>query len=157
MAKRKLNDEKILAALMAHGSVREAAKAARVSEETIYARLRDSDFRALYDRSRDDLLRECVHRLADRSVEAVDVLGEIMSDPFTQPAVRVSAARQILEYSGRMADRMHEREAVIRVEDAPEAPIDALSRALMEEWARRDVNEEAKMICDLEEARQAGI
>lgn len=157
MSKRKLNDEKILAALMAHGSVRAAAEAAKVSESVIYDRLRDREFMRLYDRARDDLLRGCVNRLADRTVEAVDVIAGIMTDGDVNPAIRVQAARQILEYSGRMADRMHERETVIRTEDPPETPLDALSRALMEDWAQLDVNKEAQFIRELEAGRDTGL
>ena len=48
----KLNDEKILGALLAAGSVRKAAKIADVSEATIRNRLNDEAFRTQYEKAK---------------------------------------------------------------------------------------------------------
>lgn len=138
MAKRKMNDEKIVAALIAHSSVRAAAEACSVSETVIYDRMKDEAFLKLYDRARDDLIRGTVGKLTAQIGNAVDVIADIMVDTDVNPAVRVTAARQILEYSSRMADRWKEREEVIRKQDGPETMLDKLTRALMEEAASLD-------------------
>ena len=65
-----------------------------------------------------------------------------MNDENVNPAVRVTAARQILEYSARIGDRWKDRETVIRQEDGPEPMIDQLTRALMEEAANLDIMRE---------------
>ena len=53
-----ISNEKIMAALIACGSVRAAAKAACVSETTIRARLNDTDFRTEYEKAKSEILRE---------------------------------------------------------------------------------------------------
>lgn len=137
MRKRKLNDERVIAALIAHSSVRAAAEACSVSEAAIYDRMKDEAFMKLYDRARDDLLRGCIGKLESQLSGAVDVIASVMNDEDVNPAVRVQAARQILEYSARIGERWKERETVIRQEDGPETMWDQLSRALYEEAVSR--------------------
>ena len=48
----KLNDEKILGALLAAGSVRKASKIAECSETTIRTRLNDDEFRQRYEQAK---------------------------------------------------------------------------------------------------------
>ena len=50
------NNEQIMAALIACGSVRAAAKVVGVSETTIRARLNDPDFRAEYEKEKAEIL-----------------------------------------------------------------------------------------------------
>ena len=67
------NNEQILAALVATGSVRAAAKAVGVSETTIRARLNDTDFRTEYEKAKSEILTESCDALAARLTLAVDV------------------------------------------------------------------------------------
>ena len=60
------NDEQILAALIATGAVRPAAKVAGVSETTIRTRLADPDFRAQYETAKGAVLQEACDALAAR-------------------------------------------------------------------------------------------
>ena len=60
------NNEQILAALVATGSVRAAAKAVGVSETTIRARLNDPDFRKEYETAKGAILTEACDSLAAR-------------------------------------------------------------------------------------------
>ena len=90
------NNEQILAALVATGSVRAAAKAVGVSETTIRARLNDPDFRAEYEKAKSEILTEACDALAARLTLAVDVLCDVLDSDATPATVKVSAADSIL-------------------------------------------------------------
>lgn len=149
MAKRKLNDEKLVAALIAHNSVRAAAEAVGVSESVIYERMKDGDFMSLYDRARTDLLRGCVGKLSAQMGGAVDVIASVMNDADANPAVRVQAARQILDFAAKYSDRWTATESgdsglidavggiVVKIRKAAYGDMDPLSEALYADIARR--------------------
>ena len=88
------NNEQILAALVATGSVRAAAKAVGVSETTIRARLNDPDFRKEYETAKGAILTEACDSLAARLTHAVEVLDNTEN----AATVRVSAADSLLRH-----------------------------------------------------------
>lgn len=92
------NNEQILAALVATGSVRAAAKAVGVSETTIRTRLNDPDFRAEYEKAKSEILTEACDALGARLTLAVDVLCDVLENDATPAAVKVSAASDILRH-----------------------------------------------------------
>lgn len=92
------NDETILAALIACGSVRAAAKVACVSETTIRARLNDPDFRKEYETAKGAVLTEACDSLAARLTHAVDVLVEVLDNTENAATVRVTAADSLLRH-----------------------------------------------------------
>lgn len=94
----KLNDEKILGALLAAGSVRKAAQIADVSEATIRNRLNDDAFRAQYETAKGAVLQEACDSLAARLTHAVDVLVEVLDNTENAATVRVSAADSLLRH-----------------------------------------------------------
>lgn len=170
MAKRKLNDEKIVAALIAHNSVRGAAEAVGVSEGVIYERMKDAGFMGLYDRARTDLLRGCVGKLSAQMGGAVDVIASVMNDADVNPAVRVQAARQILDFAAKYSDRLTATTSEDSIVDVvggivvkmkktaeEETPLDALSRALMEDWyGERGLQLAEEAIKEIEAGRDSG-
>ena len=91
-----MNNEQIMAALIACGSVRAAAKAVGCSETTIRARLNDPDFRAEYEKAKSEILTEACDALAARLTLAVDVLCDVLDSDATPATVKVSAADSIL-------------------------------------------------------------
>ena len=90
------NDEIILSALIAAGSIRAAAKIADVSETTIRTRLNDDDFRQRYEQAKGAILTEACDALSARLTLAVDTLCEVLEDTKNAATVRVSAASEIL-------------------------------------------------------------
>ena len=90
------NDEIILSALIAAGSIRAAAKIADVSETTIRTRLNDDDFRQRYEQAKGAILTEACDALSARLTLAVDTLCEVLEDTENAATVRVSAASEIL-------------------------------------------------------------
>lgn len=92
------NDEQILAALVACGSVRAAAKAVGCSETTIRVRLNDPDFRKEYETAKGAVLTEACDSLAARLTHAVDVLVEVLDNTENAATVRVTAADSLLRH-----------------------------------------------------------
>ena len=76
----RINDKQILAALIANGSIRAAAKSAGVAESTIRNRMADPDFRAEFDKIRGELLQEAAQGLTARLESATATMSEIMED-----------------------------------------------------------------------------
>jgi hypothetical protein len=76
-----------------------AAKAAKVSEATIFRWLADPLFDQAYRQARGRLLESTLTALQCASGDAVQTLRGILSDPLAQAPARVSAARAILEFS----------------------------------------------------------
>ena len=93
------NNEQILAALVATGSVRAAAKAVGVSETTIRARLNDPDFRKEYETAKGAILTEACDSLAARLTHAVEVLVDVLDNTENAATVRVSAADSLLRHA----------------------------------------------------------
>ena len=93
-----ISNEKIMAALIACGSVRAAARAVGVSETTVRARLNDPDFRKEYETAKGAVLEEACDSLSARLTHAVDVLVEVLDNTQTPATVRVSAADSLLRH-----------------------------------------------------------
>jgi Homeodomain-like domain len=94
----------------------DAAAAAGVGERTVYRWLDDDAFRAQVTRERGRLIERAVGRLADQAAAAADVLGELAANVDTPPAVRVSAARALLEQAARLRDSLEIEERLAAVE-----------------------------------------
>ena len=103
-----ISDEVLAAALVEHGTIRDAAKAAGVSERTLYERMKQEDFRNLYQNARTDVLRSAVLNLTRRLQEAIETVSEIMTDKEISPATRLQAAQTILNHAGKLQDRLQE-------------------------------------------------
>lgn len=94
----RIDDEKILAALIASGSIRAAAKTAGIAEGTIRNRMADPDFRKRYDGLRGDLLQEATAGMTTRLQAATDTMAAIMADKGNAASVRLAACDAILRH-----------------------------------------------------------
>ena len=56
MAKTKCTDEQIIAALLSHGTIKEAAEACGISPRTVYDRMNEREFRAAYMEAKNELM-----------------------------------------------------------------------------------------------------
>lgn len=99
-----ISNEKIMAALIACGSVRAAARAVGVSETTVRARLNDPDFRKEYETAKGAVLEEACDCLAARLTSAVDALSSVLDSDSTPVTVKVSAADAILRHGLRYVE-----------------------------------------------------
>ena len=98
------NDEIILSALIAAGSIRAAAKIADVSETTIRTRLNDNDFRQRYEQAKGAILTEACDAISARLTRAIDTLCEVLEDTENAATVRVSAADSLLRHGLRYVE-----------------------------------------------------
>lgn len=102
----KTTDEQIIAALLAHGTIRAAAAACSVSERTIYDRMNTGDFQALYKAAKADLIRAAVFNINNQLQGAIDTVVKIMQDEEVNAATRLQAAQTILGNAGKFAQRL---------------------------------------------------
>ena len=99
-----MNNEQIMAALIACGSVRAAAKIAGCSETTIRTRLNDSVFRDRYEQAKGAILTEACDAISARLTRAIDTLCEVLEDTENAATVRVSAADSLLRHGLRYVE-----------------------------------------------------
>ena len=105
-----VSDEKIIAALMTHGTIKAAAGAAGITPRAIYERMKDPDFRSEYMEAKNDLLREAVHTMNGILCEAIETIADIMRSEENNPAIRLQAAQTIINSAGKFADRLTREE-----------------------------------------------
>ncbi len=105
-----ISDEAIIAALLDHGTIRAAAEAVGLSERTIYDRMADGKFQALYKSAKSDLVRTALLRINRHLERAIDTVAGIMEDEDNNAAVRLQAAQTIINNAGKFAQRLQTNE-----------------------------------------------
>lgn len=105
-----ISDEEIIAALLQSGTQRAAAAALGIDERTLYSRMNNGQFKALYKAAKADVLRDAVTTLNTQLSDAIIVICEIMKGKEYPPAVRLQAAQTFLTQAGKFADRLNEAE-----------------------------------------------
>ena len=111
-----ISNEEIIAALLQHGTIREAAEAAGTTPRTIYDRMKDREFRADYMEAKNDIIRKAVYSINAKLSEAIDAVSDIMNDADTNPAVRLQAAQTIINNAAKFAERLTKDERQSRLE-----------------------------------------
>ena len=110
--------EAVIAALLTHRNVDEAAKAVGVGATTIWRWLKLPEFQAEYRKARRDAFSQSVARLQQGTSAAATTLLKTMIDPNTPASVRVRAAEAIFNHAAK----------AIEIEDI-EARVSELERA----------------------------
>ena len=111
-----VSDEEIIAAILQHGTIKEAAQAAGVAPRTVYDRMEDREFRALYMAAKNDIIRKAVFSINEKLSQAIDAVVDIMTDKDNNPAVRLQAAQTIINNAGKFAERLAKDEYNSRAE-----------------------------------------
>lgn len=107
MAKQKvISDEQIIAALFSNGTIKAAAAAVGISERSLYDRMNNGEFIALYKSAKADLIRGAVINLNSHIQAAINTVSDIMADKENNPAIRLQAAQTILNNAGKLAQRL---------------------------------------------------
>lgn len=108
-----VSDAEIVAALLQHGTVKQAAQAVGIAPRTLYDRMKEKEFRGLYAAAKNDIFRSAVFNINAKLSNAIEAVADIMNDPENNPAVRLQAAQTILNNAGKFAQRLtnEEREA----------------------------------------------
>ena len=126
MTKLRKADDALLLALACGLSAEQAAKQSGVSVTTAYRRLDDPAFAARLGDLRADMLARAAAMLTAAAVEAVRTLADLLK-PANAPAVRLNAARAILEHGVKLR-ALVEVEARLqdledRVEESPDVKV----------------------------------
>ena len=119
-----VSDEEIIAAILQHGTLREAAEAVGITPRTIYDRMDNRAFRSLYMSAKDDIIRGAVFSINGKLSAAIDAVTEIMQDTNNNPAIRLQAAQTILNNAGKFAERLTKDEYNSRAEGLSPYDID---------------------------------
>lgn len=112
--------EKFLQALLIAPSVTEASKMAGIARSTGQKYLTSVTFKRAYREHTSQLMKQTTGKLQKASLEAVEVLREIMLDSDNSPYARQQAAQTILT----TAYKAHEVDNVLEVIEELEARFD---------------------------------
>ena len=113
------NKDKAILALLQEPTIEKAAARCGISEVTLWRWQQRNDFQELYQAARLRITDAAIAQIQQASVEAVEVLRDMMKKAYKNPAARVSAAKIILEIAfnatelNRIEDRLTELEEKI--------------------------------------------
>ena len=119
---RKNADEPLAAAIAAGSTIADAAKAAGVSDQTVYRRMREPSFLRRVDEIRREMMSQVVGRLTASLDAAAAQLHNLQANAETD-SVKLSACRSIFEFAMRGSElldvtrRLNEIEAILKGQD----------------------------------------
>jgi transposase-like protein len=108
-------DEALALALASGQTVRDAAAAVGIAERTATRRWADAAFRRHVAELRGEMATRALGRLADGMGEAASTLRELLADS-TPPAVRLGAARCLLELGVKLREAIDLEQRLTAVE-----------------------------------------
>lgn len=115
-----VSNEEIIAALLQHGTITEAAQAAGVSPRTVYDRMNDREFFSQYMSAKNDIMRSAVLNMTRNLSAAVDAIEDIMINPDNNAAVRLQAAQTLLNNAAKYTDILtHSERAAANESNSP--------------------------------------
>ena len=118
MARKRLQDEEIITALIAEGSIKGAAASLKCTARTLYDRMKSPEFKDLYAQAKADILKTVTAKLQGKLCEAVDTLTEIMTDEEAAKQTRANCAVSILQYGARFTETTDILERLEAIEEA---------------------------------------
>ena len=114
--------ERAIAALLAHGRLEDAARAAGMSRSTLCRMLQEPAFQAAFRNARRELLDAAIGRLQAVTGAAVEALTRNLTCR-GKPSIEISAARAILDNHwrslelGELEDRVRQLEEAIKLRE----------------------------------------
>lgn len=117
--KKRIQNETIIAALIAEGSIKAAAVSIGCAPRTVYNRMRKPDFKILYSQAKAELVKNVTAKLQGQMCNAIDTLVEIMNDTDAAKQTRANCAVSILQYGARFtetADILERLEEIERIQ-----------------------------------------
>ena len=118
MARKRLTDEAIIAALIANGSIKGAAASLDCTERTLYERMKKPEFKELYTQAKGEILKAATAKLQGNLTGAIDTLAEVMNDKEAPKQTRVNSAVSILQYAARFTETTDIIERLEAIEEA---------------------------------------
>lgn len=104
MTRKRLQDEEIIAALIAEGSIKGAAASLKCTTRTLYERMKKPEFKALYSQAKGDILKTATAKLQGNLCGAIDTLTEIMTDKEAPKQTRANCAVSVLQYGAKFTE-----------------------------------------------------
>lgn len=90
-----VSNEEIIAALLLHGTVKEAAGAVGMAPRTLYDRMNGKEFRAQYMEAKAGIMRQAATTMGAQLSTATATIVDIMQDKGNNAAVRLQAAQTL--------------------------------------------------------------
>jgi RES domain-containing protein len=109
-------EQAAIVALLAHPTIPEAAKAAGISETTLWRWLQRDDFREKYRKAQDKVFDGALASLQGATMQAVNTLLRNLS--CKNPSAEVQAARAILHYGLKSHDIFDTDQRIAKIEGA---------------------------------------
>jgi hypothetical protein len=113
---RKGVDASLLLSLACGATVENAARKAGVGERTVYRRLTDPEFHRQLEGLRAEMVQRTAAMLTAASMEAVKTLVALL-DPSVLAAVRLGAARSVLELGARLRESAELEQRITALEE----------------------------------------
>ena len=117
---RRKADKVLLAALGCGATIEVAAHKAGVSEATVYRRLQDPDFIKELQKFQSDIVKRAAATSTAAMTEAIKTLLVLMQ-PSTPPAVRLGAARAVIDTGVSLRAMADTEQRIIALEQRQEA------------------------------------
>jgi hypothetical protein len=114
---RRNTDEMLLMALACGATVEAAAQKAGLGRTTVFRRLQDPEFQTRLQQIRSDMLKRATATLTAASTEAIKTLLALQQATIPH-AVRLGAARSILEIGIKMREVADMEERIVALESA---------------------------------------
>ena len=108
---------KAIECLLSEPTTKAAAKAAGVSEVTLWRWVNEPTFATAYRKARAQLLDSALTALQAASSTAVQTLRDVMNNRLAKPSEKVSAARVVLEFSLKGKDALETEERLRALEE----------------------------------------
>src|SRR5215467_1970995 len=90
--------EQLLAALLVHKTIIDAATAVGIAKNTALRWLAEPAFQAAYSDARRQVIADTMSYLQRSMLKAVSALNAVLDDPASKPMVKVVASRALLEF-----------------------------------------------------------
>lgn len=118
------NQQKALAAMLTHPTKTAAAAACGLTDRTLAMYEQNPEFSAALREGREKALTEAANSLSSCYPAAVVALREVVEDTGSPAAVRVQAARSLLEYGLRFTQTGEgPAVSIVFIDDVPPRPI----------------------------------
>ena len=112
MARKRLQDEEIITALIAEGSIKGAAASLECATRTLYERMKKPEFKDLYAQAKGEILKTATAKLQGNLCGAIDTLTE------TPKQTRANCAVSILQYGAKFTEATDIIERLEAIEEA---------------------------------------
>ena len=101
---KRLQNEEIIAALIAEGTIKGAAASLKCTTRTLYDRMKKPEFKTLYTQAKGEILKAATAKLQGQVSGAIDTLVEIRDDTEAPKQTRANCAVNILQYAARFTE-----------------------------------------------------